>query len=286
MLNAGNRCYVCFNAKDVELMRSDGVRRREFDQYLGPDLLDRKPAFDDMVQRARQLFVDDRPIADLLLDQRVATGIGNVYKSETLFVGRVHPQTPAAAVDDQELRGLFVHAARLLAANTRGGPRITRRAADEAGILWVYGRTQQPCLRCDTPILSARLGRQQRSTFWCPRCQRAPDSFACRCGREPTLTGLALLLHLDLAHRHAVDLCKDIGKRRVQVAAILDAAVLADQYQLARSGAFPVPAAAMWCTRRRSARHRVGRCRGTVRRRACGVRRHRRPALRWSAGSV
>ena len=109
-----------------------------------------------------------------LLDQRVATGIGNVYKSEVLFVCSLHPRTGLGDVADDALSGLYREAATLLGRNVGGGPRVTRRAADEAGLLWAYGRTAQPCLRCDTRIVSARLGRRQRSTFWCPGCQPGP----------------------------------------------------------------------------------------------------------------
>lgn len=173
VLDVVDRVYVCFNAREVELLRSRGVRQRILGRYLGPDLLATSPAFESMPQRARQRLDGATPLADVLLDQRVATGIGNVYKSEVLYVTRQHPQTRLDATDDATLDAIYRAAADLLAANVHGGPRITRRANDEAGILWVYGRTAQPCLSCDTPIVSARVGRRQRSTFWCPRCQPA-----------------------------------------------------------------------------------------------------------------
>ena len=174
VLDVGDRVFVCFNALQVELLRSAGVRRRLLGQLLGPDLLQPSPAFDGIVERARAMLVGSTPITDVLLDQRVATGIGNVYKSEVLFVRSLHPLTPLADLADEALTGLYREAATLLGRNVGRGPRITRRAADEAGRLWAYGRTARPCLRCDARIVSARLGRRQRSTFWCPRCQTAP----------------------------------------------------------------------------------------------------------------
>ena len=124
-----------------------------------------------ILRRAAGLSGPDRLLIDLLLDQRIASGIGNVYKSEVLFLARLHPLTRLAAVDESVLLALYRRAAELLGGNTRGGPRITRRANDQAGILWVYGRTGQPCHRCDDVIRAERLGRKMRLTFWCPTCQ-------------------------------------------------------------------------------------------------------------------
>ena len=104
-------------------------------------------------------------------DQRVASGIGNVYKSEVLFIERLPPDLPLANVSDEQLAACFLLAAELLKRNLGGGMRVTRFENDSAGRVWVYGRTGQPCLECDTPIKSRRMGRNHRGTFWCPACQ-------------------------------------------------------------------------------------------------------------------
>lgn len=83
----------------------------------------------------------------------------------------IPPWQTLAQTPDETLRATYLEAARLLRANTRPGPRVTRRSADATGILWVYGRKGQPCHRCGTPIRHARLGRHLRATYWCPRCQ-------------------------------------------------------------------------------------------------------------------
>jgi len=171
VVDTGQRVFVCFNALQVEMMRGSGVLKRKFDITLGPDLLSAPVDVTTCARRARELLGPQTPIVDVLLDQRVAGGIGNVYKSEVLFVQRCHPATQLGGLDDVVLTGLYNVASRLLAENVRGGPRVTRRANDQAGRLWVYGRTGRPCLRCDTPVRSARMGRDQRSTFWCPGCQ-------------------------------------------------------------------------------------------------------------------
>jgi endonuclease-8 len=171
VLDTGERVFVCFNALQVEILRHTGVRRRLLDVTLGPDLLAARPDFEGIVRRLRALYTDASPLVDALLDQRVAAGIGNVYKSETLFLERRHPQMPVGRMGDDDLIRLYRRAGDLLGRNTAGGPRVTRRANDAAGRLWVYGRTAQPCLRCDEAIRSARLGRGMRSTYWCPGCQ-------------------------------------------------------------------------------------------------------------------
>jgi endonuclease-8 len=171
VLDIGERVFVCFNALQVEILRQAGVRRRVLAVVLGPDLLSAAVDYDDVVQRIRALSGAASPVVDVLLDQRVATGIGNVYKSETLFIERWHPRTPVGRMGDDDLIRLYRRASDLLGRNVSGGPRVTRHARDAAGRLWVYGRAAQACLRCDAAIESARLGKGMRSTYWCPSCQ-------------------------------------------------------------------------------------------------------------------
>ena len=167
----GGDIYVCFNAKEVELVRLPAVRARIVHGRLGPDLIADAVDYDALVRRAREFLEPDTLIADVLLDQRVAAGIGNVYKSEVLFIERLLPATPLADVDDLALARCYRTAAGLLRQNLGGGPRVTRFENDDAGRCWVYGRTGLPCLRCDGTIASARLGKHHRSTYWCPTCQ-------------------------------------------------------------------------------------------------------------------
>jgi endonuclease-8 len=163
--------YVCFNAKEVELVEAASVRRRILGSRLGPDLVEPDVDLSRVLRRAREIPASDWPIADLLLDQRVAAGIGNVYKSEVLFIEGVLPLTPAAALGNSQLNCLYATASNLLKRNLGGGPRTTRFQCDGAGRLWVYGRSGLPCLRCDGRVTSARLGKDHRSTFWCEGCQ-------------------------------------------------------------------------------------------------------------------
>jgi endonuclease-8 len=175
VLGLRRELYVCFNAREVELLRTPSVRERIVAARLGPDLVDRTvdPAL--AVPRAREFLDGGTPLVDLLLDQRVAAGIGNVYKSEILFMERLHPLTPLCELTDTVLLCLFRLAARLLRANLHGGRRVTRDPGDGAGRLWAYGRGGLPCLRCRSLLKSARLGRDHRTTVWCPRCQARAD---------------------------------------------------------------------------------------------------------------
>jgi endonuclease VIII len=155
---------VCFAAPVVEL-RSD---TRTLDR-LGPDLCAELPDLDDVMARLSRLD----PATELgvaLLDQRVAAGVGNVYKSEVCWTERASPFAPVAVLDAATRRRLFETAHRLLRVNLGSARRVTFQ-----GGLAVYGRAGRPCPRCRTPVLR-RGGRvnEDRVTFWCPTCQRDP----------------------------------------------------------------------------------------------------------------
>ncbi len=141
---------------------------------LGPDLAD--PGFDHADAAARLAASGARPIGEALLDQRVVAGVGNVLRSESLFLAGLHPARPAEAVGPDAVARLVDAASGLIQRNARAGVgsmRNTtgRRAPGEA--LWVYQRTGQPCRRCGTAIRSAAPGLEGRRVYWCPHCQ--PD---------------------------------------------------------------------------------------------------------------
>lgn len=122
----------------------------------------------------RLRMLRDREIGDALLVQRAAAGIGNVYKSEVLFLEGIHPRALTSSLDDDELRGLLRRASTLLRTNVAsGGPRTTRPTL-RGPRLWVYERGGRPCLRCGTTITRFLQGPAPgRSTYFCPRCQPA-----------------------------------------------------------------------------------------------------------------
>ena len=91
---AGENEAVCFRAPTVDVYPAADPRERPWDR-IGPDLCHSDVDIDRIVTRARA-GDPDRPVTDLLLDQSVAAGIGNVYKSETLWACRTHPSSPVA----------------------------------------------------------------------------------------------------------------------------------------------------------------------------------------------
>src|SRR5262249_35750282 len=144
---------------------------------LGPDLLDDDFSADEAVTRLRAR--PDMEIAEALADQTALAGIGNVYKSEILFIESVNPWTHVAELDDARLAALRATAHKLLLENVEpasaSGPhRVTTRgdpAARRGLSVFVYGRANQPCARCRTMIRTRRQGKLNRPTYWCPRCQ-------------------------------------------------------------------------------------------------------------------
>lgn len=161
---------VCFSAPVVRTHLGERAAS-EAVGHLGPDLCEPDADIDVAVARMGRLEDPSTEVAVALLDQRIASGIGNVYKSEVLWACRVSPFTPVADLDDAQRRTLIETASRQLRANL-----TTTRRTTVPGGLAVYGRARRPCRRCGTPIRVVRQGEQARSTYWCPRCQPQPPS--------------------------------------------------------------------------------------------------------------
>lgn len=176
VLVVGETAYVCVGAYRAETVRTSSVRRHPAVARLGPDLLADPPDIAGAVQRARQPAHAGREIGDLLLDQRVAAGIGNVYKSEVLFECGVHPRTAVGELEPDIVRSLFETAARLMRLNLLARRRthvpLRRRPTPSSQRLWVYRRAGRPCLDCGTAIERFLQGDMGRSTYFCPVCQR------------------------------------------------------------------------------------------------------------------
>lgn len=171
LLQAPDWDYVCFNAKEAEWLEAGGFQWADQQRRLGHDLINDAIDPSALLRRAGALLSPAALMVDVLLDQRLAAGIGNVYKSELLFLERCSPLASLGDLDDEKLLALYRRAADLLRANLGGGPRTTRFEPDRRGHLWVYGRRDLPCLRCDTPIRRGLLGARPRSTYWCAQCQ-------------------------------------------------------------------------------------------------------------------
>lgn len=152
---------VCFAAPVLELVREG----REHVRHLGPDVLADDFPVDRVVARARS--VGPVALGELLLDQRVCSGIGNVYKCETLWRLRLDPWRSSAELSDGELAELFGAARSDMRENVgRSAPRLF---GGRPGA--VHGRRGRPCPRCGTPVRARPQGAEARITYWCPGCQ-------------------------------------------------------------------------------------------------------------------
>jgi len=154
-------------------------RRDDIVARLGPDPL-RSDA--DPMGAWRRISRSGRPIGDLLMDQEVLAGIGNVYRAEVLFRHRMHPLRPGRTLRIGQWRAMWEDLVGLMAEGVRTGtidtvrPEHTPeamgrppRADDHGGEVYVYRRTGQPCLVCGTRIRTEIL--VGRNLFWCSRCQ-------------------------------------------------------------------------------------------------------------------
>ncbi len=129
---------------------------------LGPDLLAPATQVDELVARARAVD-PERRLGDVLVDQRVVAGIGNMWLAELLWHARVSPWLPVGEARDDELAAALGWARAAMLASVSG-----KRSARA-----VYRRTGRPCPRCRAPIRSRGLGDANRTAYWCESCQRS-----------------------------------------------------------------------------------------------------------------
>ena len=156
------------------------ARRDEIVAKLGPDPL--RPDADADRAWAR-ISKSPRAIGDLLMDQGVLAGVGNVYRAEVLFRHHVHPLRPGRTLRAAQWRAMWADLVELMAEGVRTGridtvrPEHTPEAMgrpprvdDHGGEVYVYRRTGQACLVCGSTVRTDVL--VGRNIFWCPRCQR------------------------------------------------------------------------------------------------------------------
>ncbi len=145
---------------------------------LGPDpIVDAGRAAEDRFTAT--VLRKPTPIALLLMDQSVVSGIGNVYRAELLFRARLNPHTPGRNLSEETVRALWKDWVKLLRVGVKTGQMLTmdglrgaayeRALASRADRHWVYHRTGLPCRVCGTAILMEEIGG--RKLYWCPVCQ-------------------------------------------------------------------------------------------------------------------
>jgi endonuclease-8 len=162
---------VQFDGPVLELLTEGRTRFDRRLAALGPDVL--APEFDEASFLKRLRDEDQgRQVGDALLDQRIVSGIGTVWKSEGCFLAGLSPWRPLSTVSDEEVMAVIRTIRPLMARSVAGRGRIVSYEGAEPGSKWVFERTDLPCRRCATPIRFRGQGDDNRNTFWCPECQR------------------------------------------------------------------------------------------------------------------
>jgi endonuclease-8 len=158
VLRGGAWEAVQWNGPVLSLAGEEAARR------IGPDILDDGIVPGDLVGRLRAAGAG-RVLGDVLVDQRILAGVGNMWLAESLHRAGVSPWLAVADATDDELRSALESARGLMRASLGG--RRPRRA--------VYRRPGRPCPRCGSPIRARGLGDANRTAYWCPGCQRGPE---------------------------------------------------------------------------------------------------------------
>lgn len=150
---------VQFGGPTLRLLSAERVRRDPVLARLGPDIL--APGFDPAPVIAAMRADPSRGLGDALLDQTLVAGIGNIFKSEACFAARLDPWRSVGDLTDEELGAV------LLAAHEQ-----MSRAVESGRHDWRVYRRRAPCPGCRGRISSRGQGDANRTTYWCPRCQR------------------------------------------------------------------------------------------------------------------
>jgi endonuclease-8 len=153
---------VQFGGPVLELMTDSRTRFDHRISRLGPDILAEE--FDE-VAFLRRLRGDDpsRGIGDALLDQRNLSGIGNLWKAEACFLAVLDPWKAVREVTDEEALAAVRAVRPLMLRSGEGGGHVRDK--------WVFDRAGRPCRRCNTIIRARGQGDDNRTTYWCPKCQ-------------------------------------------------------------------------------------------------------------------
>ena len=161
ILATGDFVAVGFSIPIAEFLSERAVARHPEMRALGPDIL--TDDFDSADVRDRMRARGAEEIANVLLNQRVVAGIGNIYKSESLFLAGVNPFRHVDELTDEQLDDILANARKLMRASVAATTRARR---------WVYERAGHMCRRCGTALEYRKQGPDARGTHWCSTCQR------------------------------------------------------------------------------------------------------------------
>lgn len=160
IFDLGGLEVVQFGGPTLRLVRRVELRRDSRLASIGADLLD--PDFDVEAGVATLASAGELELGEALLNQHLLAGIGNIYKSEACFAARLDPWRPVDSFDREELRSVVEVAQEQLIAGVDTGRRPGR----------IYRKAGRPCPRCRARIRSRGQGLDNRTTYWCPNCQK------------------------------------------------------------------------------------------------------------------
>jgi endonuclease VIII len=181
-----NREYqtVGFHVPVAQMHTPQSLARDKRIPQPGADVLSKD--FDAAAAATRLRSYAREEVGDVLLHQSVLAGVGNVFKSEVLFVESVNPFRKVSSLSDTQIDALVRTSRKLVASNVledsgdvivtyRGQNRRTTHQSNPQDSLWVYGRHHSPCRRCGEPVRRRIQGPDARVTYWCQQCQPMPD---------------------------------------------------------------------------------------------------------------
>ena len=171
VLEVSDALAVCFAAPTVRLLAPHAAKGDPYLNGLGPDLISDQFDLDETLARLEALA--ELSLGEALMTQTALSGIGNIYKSETLFVCRLNPFQAVSELDRDSLTRVVQSARELLRRNAQPGS-AQRTTAGAAGRYWVYRRSGQACRVCRSIVRMQRQGALHRSTYYCPSCQSSP----------------------------------------------------------------------------------------------------------------
>jgi formamidopyrimidine-DNA glycosylase len=155
----------------------DAEMRGRLEARIGPNPLDPQA---DPARAYAKISRSRSAIGSLLMDQSIVGGIGNIYRSEVLFLNGVHPQRPGSSIDRRTWRAMWKDLVRLMEHGAVVGRIVTTRPADRekragpvrrADRFYVYHRDGLPCRRCGSLVVAGVIGN--RNVYWCPEDQPA-----------------------------------------------------------------------------------------------------------------
>ena len=170
VLEVADALAVCFAAPTVRLLAAHSAAADPYLSGLGPDLI--PDQFDEAAAIAGLRALGDLPIGVAVMTQTALSGIGNIYKSETLFICKISPFCATSALAPEAVTRVVHTARELLRKNAKPGA-AQRTTTNAAGIgqYWVYKRSGEACRVCGTTVRMRRQGELHRSTYYCPTCQ-------------------------------------------------------------------------------------------------------------------